>query len=75
MKYTYHVSGTHCASCKILIEDILSEQDFIKSVKVDLKNETAGRVVKINLPEGKTVKTGTLLVKLFDEDLQANLRK
>ena len=34
--YTFHVTGIHCASCKILIEDILSEQDFIKSSKVDL---------------------------------------
>ncbi len=38
-KYTFHVSGTHCASCKILIEDILNEQDFIKNSKVDLKKE------------------------------------
>ena len=38
-KYTFHVSGTHCTSCKILIEDILKEQDFIKSVRVDLKKE------------------------------------
>lgn len=39
-KYTFHVSGTHCASCKILIEDILKEQDFIKTVEVNLKNKT-----------------------------------
>ena len=38
-KYTFHVSGTHCASCKILIEDILREQNFIKSAKVNLKKE------------------------------------
>ncbi len=38
--YTFHVSGTHCASCKILIEDILNEQDFIKKSKVDLNRET-----------------------------------
>ena len=38
-KYTFHVSGTHCASCKILIEDILKEQDFIKNVQVNLKKE------------------------------------
>lgn len=37
--YTLHVSGTHCASCKILIEDILSEQDFIQSAHVNLKKE------------------------------------
>ncbi|MBI3888891.1 sulfite exporter TauE/SafE family protein [Candidatus Nomurabacteria bacterium] len=39
-KYTFHVKGTHCASCKILIEDIFKEQDFIVSSKVDLRNET-----------------------------------
>jgi sulfite exporter TauE/SafE/copper chaperone CopZ len=39
-KYTYHVKGTHCASCKILIEDIFKEQDFILNSKVDLRNET-----------------------------------
>ena len=43
--------------------------------EVELKNEVAGRVVKINLPEGKFVKQGTLLVKLFDDDLQADLKK
>ena len=34
-----HVSGTHCASCKILIEDVLNEQDFIQNARVSLKNE------------------------------------
>ena len=36
---TFHVTGTHCASCKILIEDILSEQSFVKSSNVDLNRE------------------------------------
>ncbi len=38
--YTFHVSGTHCASCKILIEDILGEQTNVSNAQVDLKNET-----------------------------------
>jgi len=38
-KYSFHVEGTHCASCKILIEDVLNEQDFVKNVRVDLKNK------------------------------------
>jgi len=38
--YKFHVFGTHCPSCKILIEDILTEQDFIESSRVDLKKET-----------------------------------
>lgn len=38
--YTFHVSGTHCASCKILIEDILNEQPLVKHSVVNLKKET-----------------------------------
>lgn len=38
-KYTFYISGTHCASCKILIEDILNEQNIIHNVQVDLKQE------------------------------------
>lgn len=38
--YTFHVSGTHCPSCKIFIEDTLNEQAGIERAQVDLKNET-----------------------------------
>lgn len=38
--YTFHVSGTHCASCKIFIEDTLKGQDSIIDTRVDLKKET-----------------------------------
>jgi sulfite exporter TauE/SafE len=38
-KYIFHVNGTHCASCRILIEDILGEQDFIQNARVNLKKE------------------------------------
>lgn len=38
--HIFHVSGTHCASCKILIEDILREQRIIKNARVDLKKKT-----------------------------------
>ncbi|MEK7612251.1 MAG: sulfite exporter TauE/SafE family protein [Patescibacteria group bacterium] len=38
--YTFHVSGTHCPSCKIFIEDTLNEQIGIDRTNVDLKRET-----------------------------------
>jgi uncharacterized protein len=38
--YTFHVSGTHCASCKIFIEDTLNAQDFVLNARVSLKGET-----------------------------------
>lgn len=59
----------------LLINEISVSGSLLAFEEVELKNETAGRVVKINLPEGKFVKSGTLLVKLYDEDLQANLKK
>ncbi len=40
-----------------------------------LMPEMPGRVVMINLPEGQLVKKGTMLVKIFDLDLQAQLKK
>lgn len=43
--------------------------------ETELQPEVSGRVVKLNLPEGKYVSRGTLLVKLFDDDLQAQLHK
>ncbi|MCX6250236.1 MAG: efflux RND transporter periplasmic adaptor subunit [Bacteroidetes bacterium] len=40
-----------------------------------LMPDVSGRVVYINLPEGKFAKKGTVLVKLFDGDLQSSLKK
>jgi uncharacterized protein len=34
--YTFYVSGTHCASCKIFIEDAVGEEDGVQSAVVDL---------------------------------------
>lgn len=36
----FHVSGTHCTSCKLLIEDLLGEESLVKKVRVDVKKET-----------------------------------
>lgn len=36
----FHVVGTHCKSCKILIEDVLGEQQDVIKVHVDLARET-----------------------------------
>jgi membrane fusion protein (multidrug efflux system) len=42
---------------------------------VELKSEVPGRIVFLNIKEGALVTEGTVLVKLNDEDLQAQLRK
>ena len=40
-----------------------------------IRAEIGGRVVQMNIKEGTLVQKGTILVKLFDEDLKAQLRK
>src|SRR3989344_9165426 len=64
-KYTLHVSGTHCASCKILLEDIIAEQDFVKSVQVNLKQET------IDI-ETSTEKSGEEIISILNKKVKGN---
>lgn len=39
-KYSLHVQGTHCSSCKILIEDVLMEHEGTSTVHVNLHRQT-----------------------------------
>lgn len=41
----------------------------------EIKPEIAGRITQINFKEGSIVSKNTLLIKLFDADLQAQLKK
>ena len=54
-KYKFHVTGTHCASCKILIEDILNEQDFVKNPELIIdrtfKNQNLIKQAGINFKQ------------------------
>ena len=43
--------------------------------ETQIRAEVSGRVVQLNIPEGAVVPKGTILVKLFDQDLRAQLRK
>jgi membrane fusion protein (multidrug efflux system) len=43
--------------------------------ETQIRAEVNGRVVELNIPEGSVVAKGTLLVKLFDQDLKAQLNK
>jgi membrane fusion protein (multidrug efflux system) len=48
---------------------------LLPSEEAVLMPEVAGRITMLNLPEGNHVSKGTLLVKLFDADLKAQLAK
>lgn len=43
--------------------------------ETEIRAEVGGRIVQMNIKEGAVVQKGTLLVKLFDQDLKAQLRK
>ena len=43
--------------------------------ETQIRPEVGGRIIDLNIKEGTVVPKGTLLVKLFDADLQAQLRK
>ncbi|MBS1683072.1 MAG: efflux RND transporter periplasmic adaptor subunit [Bacteroidetes bacterium] len=43
--------------------------------ETQIRPEVTGRIVKLNIQEGSMVKRGELLVKLFDQDLQAQMKK
>jgi membrane fusion protein (multidrug efflux system) len=43
--------------------------------QTQIRSEVSGRVVQLNIKEGTLVQKGTLLVKLFDGDLQNQLKK
>src|SRR5688572_19875217 len=56
-------------------EDIEVPGSLLPFEETQIRAEVGGRIVKMNIDEGSVVSKGTLLVKLFDEDLQALLRK
>lgn len=48
---------------------------IIPNEETEIHPEISGRLVYLNLNEGKVVGKGTLLAKIFDGDLQAQLKK
>jgi membrane fusion protein (multidrug efflux system) len=64
---------------------VVSERSVSEAIEVpgsllpfeetQIRAEIGGRIVKLNINEGAVATKGTVLVKLFDEDLQAQLRK
>jgi membrane fusion protein (multidrug efflux system) len=48
---------------------------FIPSEAINIQSEISGKITFLNLQEGSYVSKGTLLVKLYDADLQAQLSK
>ena len=64
-----------CCVRKIISENIEVPGSLLPFEETQIRAEVGGRVVQLNIRKGRHVSKGTLMVKLFDKDLQAQLRK
>lgn len=60
---------------RILENNILTTGNVIANEEVELRSEVPGRIVAINFDEGSHVNKGSLLLKIDDRELQAQLKK
>jgi len=60
---------------QIIDKSIEVNGSVIASDYIDLHPESNGRIVYLQIPEGRIVQAGTVLAKLNDADLQAQLEK
>jgi membrane fusion protein, multidrug efflux system len=65
----------HVIRAKPLSNNVYATGEVGAFNQVELLPEVSGKVVSINFTEGETVQKGSLLVKLSDQDLQAQLVK
>src|SRR4051794_10015111 len=56
-------------------EDLEVPGTLLPFEETEIRPEISGRLVYLNIKEGAAVSKGTLLAKLFDGDLQAQLQK
>ncbi|HEY6171460.1 MAG TPA: biotin/lipoyl-binding protein, partial [Candidatus Kapabacteria bacterium] len=54
---------------------ILSTGTIVANEEIEIRSEIAGRITSINFTEGTSVKRGSLLIKINDADLRADLKK
>ncbi len=60
---------------RLLSENIQVPGTLLPFETTEIRPEISGRIVELDIPEGHVVQKGTLLAKLFDGDLQAQLKK
>lgn len=63
------------AASQVIDKVIEVNGSVVASEFVDIRPETNGRITYLQIPEGKMVAAGTVLAKLNDADLQAQMQK
>lgn len=65
--------SVHIADLHLIEDGLTLPGTLVARERVEMASELAGRVVSINFKEGEFVKKGEILVKLNDDELQAQL--
>lgn len=73
--YAVNAVSGYIVSPSRLTEGITASGSLLPVEETELHPEASGRIISLNLPEGRAVKQGDLLAKINDEDLQSQLRK
>jgi len=60
---------------QLLENKIFSTGNILANEEVEIRAEVPGRVMSINFREGSAVRKGDLLIKINDDELQAELKK
>jgi membrane fusion protein (multidrug efflux system) len=63
------------ATTQTISDSIEANGTVISNDFVELHPEATGRITYLNVPEGKFIKKGTVIARINDEDLVANLNK
>lgn len=67
--------GVFVVGSEQLEDKVFANGTVLANEEAELKLETSGRVIFLNLPEGKSVAKGTLLLKVNDAEIKAQLEK
>ena len=65
----------HIVTLEKLSNSVMATGTVLANEEVELRSEVSGKITKILFKEGSYVKKGDLLIKTYDADLQAQLRK
>jgi membrane fusion protein (multidrug efflux system) len=71
---TFNVTG-YIVQPQVLENKIFSSGTVMANEEVILRPEVSGKLILLNIKEGTNVSKGTLLAKINDNDLQAQLKK
>ncbi len=58
-----------------LSDDVEVSGTLVANEAAEIHPEVSGRIVYLNLPEGRTIAQGTVIARLEDDDLQVRLKK